>query len=40
MRADRLVTMSQTPDSVVRTYIQQHRAAFLDDLAENWRHEP
>ena len=34
VRADRLVTMSQTPDSVVRTYIQQHRAAFLDDLAE------
>ncbi|WP_327680521.1 dipeptidase [Streptomyces sp. NBC_00467] len=26
--------MSDTPDSVVRTYIQQHRAAFLDDLAE------
>lgn len=34
MRADRLVTMSQTPDSAVRTYIEQHRAAFLDDLAE------
>ncbi|MER7666364.1 MULTISPECIES: dipeptidase [unclassified Streptomyces] len=26
--------MSDTPDSVVRTYIQRHRAAFLDDLAE------
>ncbi|MFE6128126.1 dipeptidase [Streptomyces sp. NPDC056437] len=26
--------MSDTPDSVVRTHIQQHRAAFLDDLAE------
>ncbi|MGW4905781.1 dipeptidase [Streptomyces sp. NPDC004270] len=26
--------MSQTPDSAVRTYIEQHRAAFLDDLAE------
>ncbi|MEU0371593.1 dipeptidase [Streptomyces sp. NPDC006283] len=26
--------MSDTPDSAVRTYIQQHRAAFLDDLAE------
>ncbi|GAA3375263.1 dipeptidase [Streptomyces sannanensis] len=26
--------MSETPDSVVRTYIQTHRAAFLDDLAE------
>ncbi|MEU6401334.1 dipeptidase [Streptomyces sp. NPDC046985] len=25
--------MSQTPDSAVRTYIEQHRAAFLDDLA-------
>ncbi|MEU4926661.1 dipeptidase [Streptomyces yokosukanensis] len=24
--------MSQTPDSAVRTYIEQHRAAFLDDL--------
>ncbi|TXS56801.1 dipeptidase [Streptomyces sp. t39] len=24
--------MSDTPDSVVRTYIEQHRAAFLDDL--------
>lgn len=36
-RADRLVTMSQPVDSVVsavRTYIEQHRAAFLDDLAE------
>lgn len=32
MRADRLVSMSQTPDSAVRTYIEQHRAAFLDDL--------
>ncbi len=32
--ADRLVTMSETPDSAVRTYIQNHRAAFLDDLAE------
>ncbi|MFJ8072985.1 dipeptidase [Streptomyces sp. NPDC096176] len=26
--------MSDTPDSAVRTYIEQHRAAFLDDLAE------
>ncbi|MEU2775587.1 dipeptidase [Streptomyces sp. NPDC007162] len=26
--------MSQTPDSAVRTYIEQHRVAFLDDLAE------
>lgn len=26
--------MSQTPDSAVRTYIQQHRTAFLDDLTE------
>lgn len=26
--------MSQTPDSAVRTYIDRHRAAFLDDLAE------
>ncbi|NUK35692.1 dipeptidase [Streptomyces lunaelactis] len=26
--------MSDTPDSAVRTYIQQHRAAFLDDLAD------
>ncbi|QIJ64629.1 dipeptidase [Streptomyces sp. JB150] len=26
--------MSQTPDSAVRAYIDQHRAAFLDDLAE------
>ncbi|MEV8064975.1 dipeptidase [Streptomyces sp. NPDC085995] len=26
--------MSQTPDSAVRTYIEQHRSAFLDDLAE------
>ncbi|MGI5402762.1 dipeptidase [Streptomyces sp. CA-135486] len=26
--------MSDTPDSVVRTYIGQHRAAFLDDLAD------
>ncbi|SCE02457.1 Acetylornithine deacetylase/Succinyl-diaminopimelate desuccinylase [Streptomyces sp. SolWspMP-5a-2] len=34
VRADRLVTMSQTPDSAVRSYIEQHRAAFLDDLAE------
>ncbi|MET9439241.1 dipeptidase [Streptomyces sp. NPDC006610] len=25
--------MSQTPDSAVRAYIDQHRAAFLDDLA-------
>ncbi len=32
--ADRLVTMSETPDSAVRTYIENHRAAFLDDLAE------
>ncbi|MET9254272.1 dipeptidase [Streptomyces sp. NPDC003717] len=24
--------MSETPDSAVRTYIEQHRAAFLDDL--------
>ena len=30
--ADRLVSMSLTPDSAVRTYIEQHRAAFLDDL--------
>lgn len=29
--------MSQTPDSAVRTYIEQHRAAFLDDLAERLR---
>jgi len=34
VRADRLVTMSQTPDSAVRTYIDEHRTAFLDDLAE------
>jgi acetylornithine deacetylase/succinyl-diaminopimelate desuccinylase-like protein len=26
--------MSDTPDSAVRTYIHQHRAAFLDDLAD------
>jgi acetylornithine deacetylase/succinyl-diaminopimelate desuccinylase-like protein len=26
--------MSTTPDSAVRTYIDSHRAAFLDDLAE------
>ncbi|MEU1016916.1 dipeptidase [Streptomyces sp. NPDC005900] len=26
--------MSETPDSAVRTYIDHHRAAFLDDLAE------
>ncbi|WPO71559.1 dipeptidase [Streptomyces sp. KN37] len=26
--------MSETPDSAVRTYIENHRAAFLDDLAE------
>ncbi|MFF9123706.1 dipeptidase [Streptomyces sp. NPDC014889] len=26
--------MSQTPDSAVRAYIEQHRTAFLDDLAE------
>ncbi|WP_171167186.1 dipeptidase [Streptomyces sp. I05A-00742] len=26
--------MSDTPDSAVRAYIQEHRAAFLDDLAE------
>lgn len=26
--------MSDTPDSAVRTYIEQHRAAFLDDLAD------
>ncbi|WP_434596171.1 dipeptidase [Streptomyces sp. A5-4] len=26
--------MSETPDSVVRTYIEQHRAAFLGDLAD------
>ncbi|MEV7616423.1 dipeptidase [Streptomyces sp. NPDC089799] len=26
--------MSQTPDSAVRTYIDTHRAAFLDDLAD------
>ncbi|MEV0220467.1 dipeptidase [Streptomyces sp. NPDC050704] len=26
--------MSTTPDSAVRTYIEHHRAAFLDDLAE------
>ncbi|MGC5346152.1 dipeptidase [Streptomyces sp. DT171] len=26
--------MSETPDSVVRTYVEQHRTAFLDDLAE------
>lgn len=37
MRADRLVTMSQSVDSAVsavRAYIEQHRAVFLDDLAE------
>lgn len=37
MRADRLVTMSQSVDSAVsavRTHIEQHRTAFLDDLAE------
>lgn len=33
-RADKLMTMSQAPDSAVRTYIEQHRVAFLDDLAE------
>ena len=32
VRADRLMTMSPTPDSAVRSYIQQHRAAFLDDV--------
>ncbi|WNF29444.1 dipeptidase [Streptomyces sp. C11-1] len=26
--------MSETPDSAVRTYTEQHRAGFLDDLAE------
>ena len=26
--------MSDTPDSAVRTYIERHRAAFLDDLAD------
>ncbi|MFK4223603.1 dipeptidase [Streptomyces sp. NPDC019890] len=26
--------MSDTPDSAVRTYIEQHRAAFLDDLTD------
>ncbi|WP_055520810.1 M20/M25/M40 family metallo-hydrolase, partial [Streptomyces ossamyceticus] len=26
--------MSETPDSAVRTYIENHRAAFLDDLVE------
>jgi acetylornithine deacetylase/succinyl-diaminopimelate desuccinylase-like protein len=26
--------MSETPDNAVRTYVQQHRAAFLDDLTE------
>ncbi|MFD7433529.1 dipeptidase [Streptomyces sp. NPDC059861] len=26
--------MSETPDSAVRTYIDRHRAAFLDDLGE------
>ncbi|MBT2391398.1 dipeptidase [Streptomyces sp. ISL-1] len=26
--------MSDTPDSAVRTYIEQHRSAFLDDLAD------
>jgi acetylornithine deacetylase/succinyl-diaminopimelate desuccinylase-like protein len=26
--------MSQTPDDAVRTYIEQHRTAFLDDLVE------
>ncbi|MFI1014027.1 dipeptidase [Streptomyces sp. NPDC020965] len=26
--------MSETPDSAVRTYIQRHRAAFLDDLVD------
>lgn len=34
---DRLKGMSDTPDSAVQTvrgYIEQHRAAFLDDLAE------
>ncbi len=37
VRADRLVSMSQPVDSdvsVVRTYIENHRAAFLDDLVE------
>lgn len=33
-RADKLMTMSQAPDNAVRQYIEQHRAAFLDDLAE------
>ena len=31
--------MSDTPDSVVRTYIESHRAAFLDDLAD-WLRVP
>ncbi|MGW7364776.1 dipeptidase [Streptomyces sp. NPDC054841] len=26
--------MSDTPDTAVRTYLEQHRAAFLDDLAD------
>lgn len=37
VRADRLVSMSQPVDSdvsVVRTYVENHRAAFLDDLVE------
>lgn len=37
VRADRLVGMSQPVDSdvsVVRTYVENHRAAFLDDLVE------
>ncbi len=31
---DRLDVMSDTPDSAVRAYIEEHRAAFLDDLVE------
>ena len=32
--AYRLRNMSDTPDSAVHTYIEQHRTAFIDDLAE------
>jgi len=39
VRADRLVNMSKTSDSAVRPHIEQHRAAFLDDLTE-WPRVP
>jgi hypothetical protein len=37
VEADRLVTMSETPDSAVRTHTDRYRAAFLGDLAERLR---